>query len=323
MNTLEWRYWRVLRLLPAAYRQRWQDDMVDAFLESTRTGDPEADDYQRDYGRPSLSETGSVVALAVRLRLTGSAGSFGWGAAVRLAVLVILAVQAAYGLVTLSNAVWMTGWIHWLPTPPMTAPSLLPAIFHAGWLVAFLSLLLGYRRTAVWLIAGAPVLSAISQLAFGHVVAVGTIFDLMPAAILAVAVGCAFQDGVPAPRPLPWLLALAGGVIVAVVPSVTGGFWVTGDNVLAGLLIAGLVVALCRPSIPVSRQLAMVVLAVALVGARLPALTLIGYQVVSESSLALMPAVSIYLAQSVAVAALGLACAYRLRGVLSAEPLGH
>jgi hypothetical protein len=38
---LEQRYRRVLRLLPGYYRQRWEEDMVAAFLDSWTSGDPE------------------------------------------------------------------------------------------------------------------------------------------------------------------------------------------------------------------------------------------------------------------------------------------
>ncbi|MGK5741455.1 hypothetical protein [Micromonospora sp. URMC 103] len=71
MSRLEERYRFILRLLPAAYRQEWEDDMVAAFLRSMDTGDPETTAYAADYGRPSLSEVASIVSLAVRLRLGG------------------------------------------------------------------------------------------------------------------------------------------------------------------------------------------------------------------------------------------------------------
>ncbi len=41
---LEQRYRRVLRLLPGYYRDRWEEDMVAAFLDSWLTGDPDEDD---------------------------------------------------------------------------------------------------------------------------------------------------------------------------------------------------------------------------------------------------------------------------------------
>ena len=41
-SDLERRYRRVLRLLPGWYRQRWEQDMIAAFLDSWLTGDPVA-----------------------------------------------------------------------------------------------------------------------------------------------------------------------------------------------------------------------------------------------------------------------------------------
>jgi hypothetical protein len=40
---LEQRYRRVLRLLPGYYRDKWEEDMVAAFLDSWMTGDPDED----------------------------------------------------------------------------------------------------------------------------------------------------------------------------------------------------------------------------------------------------------------------------------------
>jgi len=57
----------MLRILPADYRAAWQEDMVNSFLDSMHTDDPEQAEYLADYGRPSWSEASSVIALAVRL----------------------------------------------------------------------------------------------------------------------------------------------------------------------------------------------------------------------------------------------------------------
>jgi PadR family transcriptional regulator, regulatory protein PadR len=72
---LERRYRRVLQLLPGWYRQRWEDDMVAAFLDSWLTGDPEADEYITQAAGPSSAEVASVAGLAARLHLTGAATS--------------------------------------------------------------------------------------------------------------------------------------------------------------------------------------------------------------------------------------------------------
>jgi hypothetical protein len=62
---------RVLRLLPGWYRQRWEQDMVAAFLDGWLTGDPAADEYITWGAGPSWAEVASVAGLAVRLRLRG------------------------------------------------------------------------------------------------------------------------------------------------------------------------------------------------------------------------------------------------------------
>jgi hypothetical protein len=71
-SVLEQRYRRVLRLLPGYYRDKWEQDMVAAFLDSWLTGDPEADEYRTKAARPSWAEIASVTSLAVRLYLGGA-----------------------------------------------------------------------------------------------------------------------------------------------------------------------------------------------------------------------------------------------------------
>ena len=61
---LEQRYRRVLRLLPGYYRDKWEEDMVAAFLDSWLTGDPDEDSVTMEYDRPTRQEIASVVALA-------------------------------------------------------------------------------------------------------------------------------------------------------------------------------------------------------------------------------------------------------------------
>jgi hypothetical protein len=62
----ERRYRRVLRLLPANYRDYWGEDMVTAYMGDGGTPS----------GGRSLAEQISVVSLAVRLRLNGSHASW-------------------------------------------------------------------------------------------------------------------------------------------------------------------------------------------------------------------------------------------------------
>src|SRR5712691_13419723 len=69
MRPLEVRYRSLLRVLPAGYRETWEEEMVATFLESMATDDPDRAGYLADFGRPSWSEVASVLALAVQLRL--------------------------------------------------------------------------------------------------------------------------------------------------------------------------------------------------------------------------------------------------------------
>jgi hypothetical protein len=71
---LEQRYRRVLRLLPAYYRDTWEEDMVAAFLDGWLTGDPDEDSVTMEYERPGWQEIASVAGLAARLYL-GAAGA--------------------------------------------------------------------------------------------------------------------------------------------------------------------------------------------------------------------------------------------------------
>jgi hypothetical protein len=68
---LEQRYRRVLRLLPGYYRERWEEDMVAAFLDSWLTGDPDTDECVLEFCKPAWQEVASVVLLAARLYLGG------------------------------------------------------------------------------------------------------------------------------------------------------------------------------------------------------------------------------------------------------------
>jgi hypothetical protein len=58
---LEQRYRRVL-LLPGYYRDKWEQDMVAAFLDSWLTGDPEEDEAILKFCRLTWPEVASVAA---------------------------------------------------------------------------------------------------------------------------------------------------------------------------------------------------------------------------------------------------------------------
>src|SRR5580700_3132525 len=138
---LERRYRQVLRLLPGYYRAQWEQDMIGA-------------------------------RLAVRLYLGGAGAPrryFAWGQAVRRAVLAVLLVHAVLAvdiLVFLERGRRLVGW---LPPPPASlviAPGggwdMAYYLVSIAWIAIFVTLALGYYRTARVLaaLAIAPALAA-------------------------------------------------------------------------------------------------------------------------------------------------------------------
>src|SRR5262252_7911651 len=152
---LEQRYRRVLRLLPGYYRQRWEEDMVAAFLDSWHSGDPEDDEWAPEFCKPTWGEVASVAA---RLHLGGAATPrryFAWGQTVRRAVLAVLLVHAVLGLEVLVRTAWSRR-LFGLPAPPaslvvMSPGGVWPTVYHlvnVAWVVIFVALVLGHYRTA-------------------------------------------------------------------------------------------------------------------------------------------------------------------------------
>lgn len=135
---LERRYRRALRLLPGYYRQRWEEDMVAAFLDSSLTGDPEEDEFTLEYGKPSLPELASVAGLAVRLYLGGAGAPrryFTWGQAVRGAVLAVTLARATQALGSLTVLAW-EHHLFGLPAPPAhLVPGSWDGIWATTWYV--------------------------------------------------------------------------------------------------------------------------------------------------------------------------------------------
>jgi hypothetical protein len=226
MTRLEERYRRVLRLLPAWYREVWEEDMVSTFL-ATVDSDPEYAEYAVDYGRPSWSEVGSIVALAVRLRL-GSAGAppryAAWGEAVRLAVLSGVLVNAAGFAVGLVNMLWEAGLLPMLPPSPVLALEVPPphpytwqtalALLGALWLPAFLALVFGRWATArrlASLAVAANVVSLVATAVDTGPVSTSYFYDVLTSLLLVLAMSAFHRDAPPVPRG-SWLVALGAGI---------------------------------------------------------------------------------------------------------------
>jgi hypothetical protein len=232
---LEQRYRRVLRLLPGYYRDRWEEDMVAAFLDSWLTGDPEEDDAILQFCKPTWAEVASVVCLAARLYLGGAGAPrryFAWGQAVRRAVLAVTLVQAVRGLDVLVRTAWSRRVFGWLPAPPAgiahgTPGGILPPVawylVAYAWIVSFVALVLGRYRTAqvmaalaivpdlVWLLQG-EFTGAFQGPSLGPW-AFWVLLNLAP----VLAMTAFHRDAPPAAR-WPWLLALPANYLLVAVP---------------------------------------------------------------------------------------------------------
>jgi hypothetical protein len=223
---LEQRYRRVLRLLPGYYRDKWEEDMVAAFLDGWLTGDPDEDSVTMEYDRPTRPEMISAVGLAARLYL-GGVGTprryFAWGQAVRNAVLGVMLAHAVWGLGQLALFARSRHLIGWLPPPPGGFwPTLSYAIGYA-WIVVFVSLVLVDYRAARFiavLVVGADVATVLHEQLAGTLASPFAtwsslvVLDLVP--VLALT---AFHRDAPPVARRPWLLALPAWYLLVSVPA--------------------------------------------------------------------------------------------------------
>jgi hypothetical protein len=151
MTPAERNYRRVLRLLPAGYRQLWEEDMVGAYMEGA------SQDGGGASSRRSLSEWLSVLALAVRLRLAGAYASprgLAWRGATRGFALVALLYLGLSAVLALTDIITRYERLQvsfvGVPTPRLRYEAYFldfsPA-FGLLWAAAFCCLVLG-RATA-------------------------------------------------------------------------------------------------------------------------------------------------------------------------------
>jgi hypothetical protein len=249
MNRLEERYRRVLRLLPAAYRLRWEEEMVEAFLASVETDDPERAEFLAEFGRPSLAEVASVAALSLRLRL-GLAGnptprSSAWGGAWRIVALSWLMAGAAVATAFTAARLWTHRLADAIVYETEPTTHLVWNHLPLLWVVALFALLLGRLRVArivAVLLVARDVLSLVGW------IGVGLFGDgdalwlyILPAMLLNLcllpALWAFTPDQTAVPRRSPWVLTY--GVAVAVV-SVHLALELTGVLTWALLDVVGL-----------------------------------------------------------------------------------
>jgi hypothetical protein len=229
---LEQRYRRVLRLLPRYYRDKWEEDMVAAFLDGWHSGDPEEDEWALEFCRPAWPEVTNVAGLAARLYLGGAGAPrryFAWGQAVRRAVLAVMLVHAVVAM----NILVRTAWSHrllGLPAPPASLVTTSPggvwaAVFYVvnfAWVVIFVTLAAGYYRTArvlAGLVIAADLAALLqAQLTGAMPVPFGSLAFWVLINLAPVLAMTAFHPGAPPAARLPWLLALPAGYLLVAVP---------------------------------------------------------------------------------------------------------
>jgi hypothetical protein len=256
---LEQRYRRVLRLLPGYYRDKWEEDMVAAFLDSWMTGDPDEDSVTMEFDRPTWPEIASVIGLAARLYLGGAATPrryFAWGQAVRLAVLAVVLVHATQGLSLLTLLAWRRHLAGWFPALPASLAGPLPDgawptvmnVVDCVWIVIFVALVLGYHRMAQ-VVAALAITADLVFLLQGQFAGLllrplgtwSSFFLLDFTLVLAMA---AFHRDASPPARRPWLLALPGYYLLVPVPvlvlQATGNLAWLPDSAGLGCLVVSL-----------------------------------------------------------------------------------
>lgn len=285
MNRLEDRYRRVLRVLPAWYRDAWEDDMVATFLQAA---DPTGTDHDgaafaAEHGTPSWAEVGSVLALAVRLRLGGAGApprSIALGAALRRVAMVGLLLNAVTAVVGVASALWSVALVPRLTGPAVAVPApgpwyWVPMLAGLLWVAAYVALVRDHRRAARGLAAvalvGSVVMYADGMISTGGEFAVsatyGLLFDALPVAALA-----AFHRDSPPVDRRPWLIAFPVGLAVVTVPFLPAaalGAPLDLPGLAAVLVILAAIVHLVGPGRRgVAWSVALAVLAVAVLGLR-------------------------------------------------------
>lgn len=227
-SLLEQRYRRVLRLLPADYRQAWEEDMVASFLQAAYAADPD-DPEGVEISSPSRAEVASIATLALRLRVGGAGAAprpFAWGEAVRRVALIGLLAHTIGALVGALFMVWISGQLpgvmRLVDAEPAGFTNRWLALWSlAGllWLPAYLSLVYGHHRAARNLAVAAFVPGLITSLVgladtvpgFTLSQVYWLLFDAVP--VLALA---AFGPQAPPVRARPWLIALPAGVAATI-----------------------------------------------------------------------------------------------------------
>ncbi|MGJ7907058.1 hypothetical protein ACOQFL_11305 [Actinopolyspora sp. H202] len=267
MTRLEQRYRHLLRLLPSWYRADREEEMVDVFLLADAArhsggADEEQDDWgggdgwdedlRGEYGWPDWREFLAVAGLAVRTRFGGigaPSAARNRGDTVRTIALLGLLVRAVLALVSVGSLVHvqLRGGAAFADPTTLMFPlggyvflSLLPGLL---WVPAYLSLVLGKRRTGM-LFAGAALLpSLLSAIRPDNSPATALTSVLMGVGswLPVACVFLGFHRDAPEPSRKPWLFALPGAVLATLVFMLLG--WLVPPVVVAGVKVWGLLLA--------------------------------------------------------------------------------
>lgn len=326
-SLLEQRYRSALRMLPASYRQEWEEDMVATFLEAAHAHLPE-DPEMVELGRPSRGELASIAGLAIRLRLGGLDApprSFVWGEAVRRVALIGLLVQAMAALAGIAMNLSIVARAPFIVIPAdMTDLTVTRA--QAWWMVApllgiaaYLSLVLGHWRWARWLavvgfgllVTGHTLDIATTDAVWDGARAYAIAFEALP--VLALA---AYHHTAPPIARRPWLTALPVGAVALFVTIVLAqpsmeddilvdwpGLWCVGVVLAAATWFA--LAASGRQARHPHWPLALAILGIGSVGLRIPRISNYlagGPTVANKSTVILIDRVEVAVTLAVSVA---------------------
>ncbi|GAA4192347.1 hypothetical protein [Microbispora amethystogenes] len=237
MSVLEERYRRVLRLLPASYRARREEEMVSAFLDGARRAETDLDDQ-----RVRWAEIAGVAALALRVRLGGPGsppGEYATGEAVRGAAILGLVFWTMLGALFAAQTVLTYGVVAGVlpdglmgigdPGSPERLRQVLSGLAPLLWAASLGALVRGRAGTAKASAWAALVLPyALDPGAAGGPGWIAGLLTALPALVTALALTAGFHRDAPPPR-LPGATAarvvavpVAAGVLLALAVGALG-----------------------------------------------------------------------------------------------------
>ncbi|WP_182881208.1 hypothetical protein [Microbispora sp. H10949] len=243
MSVLEERYRRVLRLLPASYRARREEEMVSAFLDGARRAETGLDDQ-----RVRWAEIAGVAALALRVRLGGPGsppGEYATGEAVRGAAILGLVFWTMAGTLFAAQTVLTYGVVAGVlpdglmgigdPGSPERLRQVLSGLAPLLWAASLGALVAGRAGTAKASAWAALVLPyALEPATAGGPARVVGLLTALPALVTVLALTAGFHRDAPPPR-----LRGAAAARVVAFPAAAGVLLALAVGVLGAAARAG------------------------------------------------------------------------------------